>query len=72
MPISNDSIEQQPNLVFVITDDQGYGDFSCHANPIIETPNLGCYAQRKPSFDQSTRGSHLCTHTSGHYDGTLL
>ncbi|MYE89674.1 sulfatase-like hydrolase/transferase, partial [Candidatus Poribacteria bacterium] len=40
MPISNDSIEQKPNLVFVITDDQGYGDFSCHGNPIIETPNL--------------------------------
>ena len=40
MSISSDSIEQKPNLVFVITDDQGYGDFSCHGNPIIETPNL--------------------------------
>ena len=30
----------QPNVVFVITDDQGYGDLSCHGNEVIETPEL--------------------------------
>ena len=30
----------QPNVVIVITDDQGYGDLSCHGNPILKTPNL--------------------------------
>lgn len=29
-----------PNVVFVITDDQGYGDLSCHGNPILKTPEL--------------------------------
>lgn len=30
----------RPNIVFIITDDQGYGDLSCHGNPILQTPNL--------------------------------
>ncbi|MEM9079922.1 MAG: arylsulfatase [Verrucomicrobiota bacterium] len=29
-----------PNIVFVITDDQGYGDLACLGNPILETPHL--------------------------------
>jgi len=31
---------QQPNVVIIVTDDQGYGDLSCHGNPIIKTPNI--------------------------------
>ena len=34
------SAAKQPNVVLVITDDQGYGDLSCHGNPILKTPHL--------------------------------
>jgi len=30
----------RPNVVIVITDDQGYGELSCHGNPVLRTPNL--------------------------------
>lgn len=30
----------KPNVVIVITDDQGYGDLSCIGNPILKTPEI--------------------------------
>jgi len=29
-----------PNVVLIMTDDQGYGDLSCHGNPVLKTPNI--------------------------------
>ncbi|HIK90637.1 MAG TPA: N-acetylgalactosamine 6-sulfate sulfatase (GALNS), partial [Planctomycetes bacterium] len=29
-----------PNVILIMTDDQGYGDLSCHGNPTLRTPNL--------------------------------
>jgi arylsulfatase A-like enzyme len=31
---------RRPNVLIVITDDQGYGDLAFHGNPAIRTPNL--------------------------------
>ena len=31
---------KKPNVIIIMTDDQGYGDLGCHGNPILKTPNL--------------------------------
>ena len=46
----------RPNVVVVITDDQGYGDLGCHGNPQIKTPNLDRLHGESVRFTQF----HVC------------
>lgn len=36
----------RPNVIVVLTDDQGYGELSVHGNPILRTPNLDAMHSR--------------------------
>ena len=69
--ISTFAQNSPPNVIIIITDDQGYGDLACHGNPIIKTPNLD------KLYTQSTRFTNFhvsptCSPTraalmTGHY-----
>ncbi len=54
----------QPNVIVIMTDDQGYGEFSCNGNPLTETPNidrLAGQAVRLTDFHVAP----MCTPTRG-------
>lgn len=44
--------EQRPNIILIMTDDQGYGDFGVAGNPAVETPNLNALAARSARMTQ--------------------
>jgi arylsulfatase A-like enzyme len=39
-----------PNIIIVMPDDIGYGDFSCHGNPIIRTPSIDALSRESIRF----------------------
>jgi arylsulfatase A-like enzyme len=42
----------QPNIVLIITDDQGYGDLGSTGNQQIQTPNLDRFAEESTRFNR--------------------
>lgn len=42
---------KKPNVILIITDDQGFGDLGYYGNPHIKTPVLDSLAQRSVRFD---------------------
>ncbi len=54
----------RPNLLIVMTDDQGYGDFSCHGNPVLKTPNLDRLQSESVRFTDF-HAAPMCTPTRG-------
>lgn len=49
-PLEED-LSDKPNVILIITDDQGWGDFGTHGNTIIETPHLDLLAKNSISWD---------------------
>ena len=41
----------KPNIIFILTDDQGYGDLSAHGHPLLKTPNFDRMHNEGVRFD---------------------
>ncbi len=55
------SAQKKPNIVFIYTDDLGYGDISCYGATKIYTPNIDKLAQSGLRFTNAHSSSATCT-----------
>ena len=54
----------KPNVLVILTDDQGYGDMSCHGNPVLKTPNIDRLHAESVRFTDF-HVAPMCTPTRG-------
>jgi len=54
---------QQPNIVFIMTDDVGYGDIGSYGAPDIKTPNIDQLAKDGVKFTDFYANGPVCTPT---------
>jgi arylsulfatase A-like enzyme len=52
--------EPPPNIVFILSDDQGWGDFGFMGHPHIQTPNLDLMARQSLVFHRGYVPDSLC------------
>lgn len=57
-------VQRQPNVIIVMTDDQGYGEFSFNGNPVVLTPNIDKIAREGIRFTDF-HVAPMCTPTRG-------
>ncbi len=60
--LSQSSRDTKPNVILIMTDDQGIGDLGCHDNPWLKTPNIDALYEDSFRFT-NFHVSPLCTPT---------
>ncbi|MDF7800132.1 sulfatase-like hydrolase/transferase [Pontiellaceae bacterium B1224] len=55
------SADSKPNILFIFTDDWGWGDLSCHGHPYVKTPNIDRLAEEGTDFTRFTVASGVCS-----------
>jgi len=54
-----------PNIILLMSDDQGWGDVGFNGNKVLQTPNLDEMAASGVRFDRFYTASPLCSPTRG-------
>jgi arylsulfatase A-like enzyme len=54
---------QRPNIIYIMTDDMGYGDLSCYGRKDYQTPNLDKLASQGIKFVNAYAAAPVCTPT---------
>ena len=57
------SQKNQPNIIYIMTDDMGYADLSCYGRKDYQTPNLDKLASQGVKFMNAYAAAPVCTPT---------
>lgn len=63
-PFASNPKGEKPNVIVIMTDDQGYPELSIHGNPILNTPNLDKFAECSVRFG-NFHAAPMCAPTRG-------
>ena len=63
--------DPRPNVLLIMTDDQGWGDFGFHGNPHVKTPHLDELARAKRRADAVPRLARVQSHAGQPDDRSL-
>jgi arylsulfatase A-like enzyme len=61
-----------PNVIVIMTDDQGYGDIARHGNKEIRTPNSRPAVRPKRTPDRLSRRSYLFSDAGRSHDRAVF
>ncbi len=53
----------KPNFIFIMSDDQGWGDLGCYGHPVLRTPHIDRLAKEGTRFAQFYVPSSICSPT---------
>lgn len=59
-PLGDKLKPKNPNIIFILADDLGYGDLGCYGQVKIKTPNIDRLAAEGMRFTQCYAGSTVC------------
>lgn len=66
MPARENELKQDlPNIILVMSDDQGWGDVGYNGNPILKTPHLDKMAETAVRLDRFYAAAPVCSPTRG-------
>ncbi|MDB4387750.1 arylsulfatase [Akkermansiaceae bacterium] len=70
------SAESQPNVIYILADDLGYGDLSCYGQKKFSTPNIDRLAKEGLRFTGHYSGNTVCSPSravllTGHQPGKV-
>ncbi|MEO1979957.1 MAG: arylsulfatase [Fuerstiella sp.] len=58
--VTETSTAEKPNIVYILADDAGYGDFGCYGGTRLPTPNIDRMASEGMKFTRHYAGCTVC------------